>query len=152
MRLLKNHPLPASTGTRLAFTCAGTAARMAETFEVDMTKFVEVEVDPFKEATLPPAAKEQLLKNIELCRDAVVFFTACGSASGYGGHTGGAYDTMPEAMLLRAFFKARSLPSPVARQNRQRLAQSPQLHWQMREIYRMSFSTDDARFSRACSW
>ena len=66
-----------------------------------MTKFVEVEVDPFKEATLPPAAKAQLLKNIELCRDAVVFFTACGSASGYGGHTGGAYDTMPEAMLLR---------------------------------------------------
>lgn len=84
---------------------------MAETFEVDMTKFVEVEVDPFKEATLPPAAKAQLLKNIELCRDAVVFFTACGSASGYGGHTGGAYDTMPEAMLLRAFFKARSSPA-----------------------------------------
>lgn len=36
-----------------------------------------------------------------------VFFTACGSASGYGGHTGGAYDTVPEVMLMDAFFRSR---------------------------------------------
>lgn len=80
---------------------------MAGTFEVDMSKYKEVEVDPWANETLPPAAKAQLLQNIEVCRDAVVFFTACGSASGYGGHTGGAFDTMPEALLLRSFFKAR---------------------------------------------
>merc|ERR1719247_2831413 len=44
--------------------------------------------------------------NIELCRDAIVFFTACGSATGYGGHTGGAFDTVPEVMLMDAFFRA----------------------------------------------
>ena len=32
--------------------------------------------------------------------------TSGGSASGYGGHTGGAYDTVPEVMLLDAFFRA----------------------------------------------
>ena len=73
-----------------------------------MSKYKEVEVDPWKHTTLPADAKAQLLANIELCRDAVVFFTACGSASGYGGHTGGAFDTMPEVLLLRSFFKARS--------------------------------------------
>jgi len=80
---------------------------MAGTFEVDMTKYKEVELDPWTMETLPADKKAQLLQNIEVCRDAVVFFTACGSASGYGGHTGGAFDTMPEAMLLRAFFKGR---------------------------------------------
>jgi hypothetical protein len=72
-----------------------------------MSKFKEVKVDPWANATLPADAKADLLANIELCRDAIVFFTACGSASGYGGHTGGAFDTMPEVMLLRSFFNAR---------------------------------------------
>lgn len=45
--------------------------------------------------------------NVQLCRDAIVFFTACGGASGYGGHTGGAYDSMPEVCLLDAYFRAR---------------------------------------------
>lgn len=31
-----------------------------------------------------------------LAADALVFFTALGGASGYGGHTGGAFDMMPE--------------------------------------------------------
>ena len=48
-----------------------------------------------------------LKANIDLCRDAIVFFTACGSATGYGGHTGGAFDTVPEVMLMDAFFRAR---------------------------------------------
>eukprot|EP00913_Durusdinium_trenchii_P020463 g19223.t1 len=39
--------------------------------------------------------------------DALVFFTACGGASGYGGHTGGAFDMMPEVCLLDSFFRAR---------------------------------------------
>ena len=92
----------------LSFASPATTANMAGTFEVDMSKYKEVEVDPWKHTTLPADAKAQLLANIELCRDAVVFFTACGSASGYGGHTGGAFDTMPEVLLLRSFFKARS--------------------------------------------
>ena len=45
--------------------------------------------------------------NIQLCRDAIVVFTAAGSKSGMGGHTGGAFDTVPEVMLMDAFFRAR---------------------------------------------
>ena len=33
------------------------------------------------------------------------FFTAVAAAKGVGGHTGGAYDTVPEVMILDAFFR-----------------------------------------------
>ena len=58
--------------------------------------------------------KAKLVKNIEIFRDALVFFTACGSASGYGGHTGGAFDTAPEVVILDAMFRgwcAAALPA-----------------------------------------
>ena len=64
-----------------------------------MTKYKEVKLDPWASETIPADVKQQLLQNIEVCRDAVVFFTACGSASGYGGHTGGAYDTVSALCL-----------------------------------------------------
>lgn len=66
-----------------------------------------MELDPWKHETLPADLKASIAANVELARDAIVFFTACGSASGYGGHTGGAFDTAPEVCLLRAMFKAR---------------------------------------------
>ena len=69
-----------------------------------MTKYKEVKVDPWAVETLPADVKQQLLQNIEVCRDAVVFFTACGSASGYGGHTGGAFDTVRNFVLRPAVF------------------------------------------------
>jgi transketolase len=34
-----------------------------------------------------------------------VFFTATGTARGVSGHTGGPYDTVPEVMILEAFFR-----------------------------------------------
>ena len=37
--------------------------------------------------------------------DALVFFTALGGASGYGGHTGGAFDMMPEVCKPREFIE-----------------------------------------------
>jgi len=78
--------------------------RHAEPFPVDLSKYQKLSIDPWKTATLDGATKAALLANIELCREAIVFFTACGSASGYGGHTGGAFDTVPEVMVLDAFF------------------------------------------------
>ena len=45
--------------------------------------------------------------NIKLCRAVIVFFTSCGSASGCGGHMGGAFDMVLEVMLLDASFQAR---------------------------------------------
>jgi hypothetical protein len=55
---------------------------MSGDFPIDLTKYNKVSVDPFSQETLSAQAKEQLKANIELCRDSIVFFTACGSASG----------------------------------------------------------------------
>ncbi len=41
--------------------------------------------------------------NIQLCRDTIVFFTSLAGAKGLSGHSGGAYDTVPEVMIIRAF-------------------------------------------------
>ena len=76
-------------------------------FPIDLSKYVVPKLDPSTEKTLPAATKEQILANVQLCRDAIVSFTACGAASGYGGHTGGAYDTVPEVCLLDAMFKTK---------------------------------------------
>jgi transketolase len=76
-------------------------------FPIPLSSYNRVAIDPWAQATLTTEQKNALRANIELCRDAIVFFTACGSASGYGGHTGGAFDTVPEVMLLDAFFRGR---------------------------------------------
>jgi len=75
-------------------------------FPIDLSKYQKVAIDPWA-SSLSDQDREALRSNIALCRDAIVFFTACGGASGYGGHTGGAFDMMPEVCLLDAFFRAR---------------------------------------------
>merc|ERR1719313_332055 len=66
-------------------------------FPIDLSKYDTPKLDPFTEKSLPAAPKEQILANVQLC----------GDASGYGGHTGGAYDTVPEVCLLDAMFKTK---------------------------------------------
>ena len=44
--------------------------------------------DPFTTSKLDPKTKAAVKENIQLVRDAIVFFTSCGAKSGYGGHTG----------------------------------------------------------------
>ena len=92
--------VPTSSAAKKAKT-SGTA------FPIDLSKYQKLSIDPWKSATLSAADKAALQANIQLCRDAIVFFTCCGSASGYGGHTGGAFDTVPEVMILDAFFNGR---------------------------------------------
>ncbi|QIR37517.1 transketolase [Tolypothrix sp. PCC 7910] len=76
-----------------------------------MTKF-PIDLGAYKYLSLNPAnpsltaeQRDALKANIQLCRDAIVFFTATGAARGVGGHTGGPYDTVPEVMILDAFFR-----------------------------------------------
>lgn len=57
---------------------------------------------------LTPAQRTVVERNIALCRSAIVFFTAYAAAKGWSGHTGGAYDTVPEAVLLDALFRGES--------------------------------------------
>eukprot|EP00457_Paulinella_chromatophora_P003544 gb/GEZN01003552.1/.p1 GENE.gb/GEZN01003552.1/~~gb/GEZN01003552.1/.p1 ORF type:complete len:643 (+),score=92.40 gb/GEZN01003552.1/:40-1968(+) len=79
---------------------------MAAKFPVPIENYVPLKINPFEQKELTAAQVAALKNNIQLCRDTIVFFTACGSASGYGGHTGGAFDTVPEVMLLDSFFRA----------------------------------------------
>jgi len=84
------------------------ASKKAKTFQfpIDLSKYQKLKIDPFKDETLSAEQVAGIEANIQLCRDAIVYFTCCGGASGYGGHTGGAYDTVPEVMLMDAFFRA----------------------------------------------
>jgi len=75
-------------------------------FPIDISAFNKVSVDPFTTEALSAEQRAAIAANIELSRNAIVCFTACGSASGYGGHTGGAFDTVPEVCMLDAFFRA----------------------------------------------
>src|SRR3954447_16462688 len=73
-----------------------------ETFPIDLSKLKPLKLDP-KVTSLTDEQKAVLKHNIQLCRDAIVFFTALAGAKGLSGHTGGAYDTMPEVQIIRGF-------------------------------------------------
>ena len=73
-----------------------------ETFPIDLSALLPLRLDP----GIPQLDDEQrsaLRHNIQRCRDAIVFFTALAGAKGLSGHTGGAYDTVPEVTIIRAF-------------------------------------------------
>ena len=72
------------------------------TFPIDLSTLKPLKLDP-KQSTLSDEQKATLKHNIQLCRDTIVFFTALAGAKGLSGHTGGAYDTVPEVMIIRAF-------------------------------------------------
>jgi transketolase len=74
-------------------------------FPIDLTQYKPVSLDP-SQPSLTPEQREALKFNIQLCRDAIVFFTATGAARGVGGHTGGPFDTVPEVMILHALFNS----------------------------------------------
>jgi len=73
-----------------------------ETFPIDLTRLQALKLDPAV-TSLSDEQKASLQHNIQLCRDAIVFFTSLAGAKGLSGHTGGAYDTVPEVMIVRAF-------------------------------------------------
>jgi transketolase len=73
-----------------------------ENFPIDLSKLEPLKLDPLV-TSLTDAQKTTLRHNIQLCRDAIVFFTALAGARGLSGHTGGAYDTVPELTIVRAF-------------------------------------------------
>ncbi|MHC5737718.1 transketolase C-terminal domain-containing protein [Nostoc sp.] len=76
-------------------------------FPIDLSVYKPLTLNPAN-ATLTSEQRESLKTNIQLCRDAIVFFTATGAARGVGGHTGGPYDTVPEVVILDALFRVAS--------------------------------------------
>lgn len=77
----------------------------AETdFPVPVGDYQVVSLDP-SQPKLTEEQKTQLAANIQLCRDAIIFFTAIADAKGLGGHTGGPYDTVPETLIMHGFME-----------------------------------------------
>jgi transketolase len=74
-------------------------------FPIDLGAYKPLTLDPANK-TLTTEQRETLQANIQLCRDAIIFFTATGAARGVGGHTGGPYDTVPEVIILHSLFQS----------------------------------------------
>lgn len=72
-------------------------------FPLDTSAYKCIAVDPAK--PLSDADKAQLQTNIQVMRDTIVFFTAIAGIKGFSGHTGGAYDVVPESVIADAFMK-----------------------------------------------
>jgi transketolase len=82
-----------------------TIAKAKTSFPIDLDAYKPIALDPTN-PTLTSEQRSALKANIQLCRDAIVFFTATGAARGVGGHTGGPYDTVPEVVIMDAFFRS----------------------------------------------
>src|SRR5215470_210249 len=83
-----------------------------EKFPIDLSQLKPLKLDP-KVTTLSDEQRATLEDNIQLCRDAIIFFTALAGAKGLSGHSGGPYDTVPEVMILRAFIAGGAPIVPV---------------------------------------
>jgi transketolase N-terminal domain/subunit len=74
-------------------------------FGIDvLARYKTVSLDPTN-PKLTEQQKSDLLSNISLLRDTIIYFTSSGAARGVGGHTGGPYDTVPEVCILEALFQ-----------------------------------------------
>jgi transketolase len=74
-------------------------------FGIDvLAKYKKISLDPTN-PRLSEQQKRDLLSNISLLRDTIVYFTSSGAARGVSGHTGGPYDTVPEVCILESFFR-----------------------------------------------
>ncbi|KAI1797214.1 transketolase [Ganoderma leucocontextum] len=81
-------------------------------FPIDMSKLQKLQLDP-SSSKLTAEQKSALQNNIQLMRDAIVMFTSTGAARGVSGHTGGAYDTVPEVNMLLALFNTSEKYVPI---------------------------------------
>lgn len=79
---------------------------------IDLSAYKPVALDP-SAATLSDAQRKQLQANIDLCRDTIVFFTAVAEGRGLGGHTGGAFDIVPELLIFDGFVHGKQPILPV---------------------------------------
>ncbi|MDO9111464.1 MAG: transketolase C-terminal domain-containing protein, partial [Desulfatirhabdiaceae bacterium] len=81
-------------------------------FPIALDRYTPVQFS-LSESQLLADQKEQLGRNIKLVRDSIVFFTAYANAKGLGGHTGGAFDIVPELLMIDGFVKGSQSVYPV---------------------------------------
>ena len=73
-------------------------------FPIDVSDYQALSIDPAQGQLTDPQFS-QLITNIQIVRDTIIFFTAVAGARGLGGHTGGAYDIVPEVLIADSFMK-----------------------------------------------
>lgn len=73
-------------------------------FPIDMSEYKHVTLN-LSRKELTREELEQIQLNVQLARDAIVFYTALAGAKGLGGHTGGAYDITPEVIIADSLVK-----------------------------------------------
>lgn len=76
----------------------------AAEFPIPLQNYQPLVLDP-RNSKLTADQKAALQSNIQLCRDAIIFFTAVADAKGLGGHTGGPFDTVPEVCIMHGFMQ-----------------------------------------------
>jgi len=81
-------------------------------FPIPLENYKPLTFDLSQES-LSKEEKEQLQKNVQLVRDAIIFMTAYANAKGVGGHTGGPYDIVPEILIMDAFMRENDSIHPV---------------------------------------
>ena len=84
---------------------------MTETFPLDVSAYRPLTLNPKK--PLDENTLAQLKTNVHLVRDTIIFFTATAGLRGVDGHTGGAYDLVPEALLADGFIRGKNNVYPV---------------------------------------
>jgi len=81
-------------------------------FPIDLSSYKPLKFSTSQHG-LDDDQRRSLMKNIQLVRDSLVFFTAFANCKGLGGHTGGAYDIVPEVLIMDGFMKGSDKFHPV---------------------------------------
>lgn len=81
-------------------------------FPIDLSAYTPLRFHP-EQPSLDAEQRATLMRNIQLVRDSIVFFTALANTKGLGGHTGGAYDIVPEVLIADGFIKGGDSCYPV---------------------------------------
>jgi transketolase len=81
-------------------------------FPIDLSKYASQKYD-LNQEQLTVEQRRTLIDNIRIVRDSLVFFTALANVKGLGGHTGGAFDIVPELLIIDGFMKGSDSIHPV---------------------------------------
>jgi transketolase C-terminal domain/subunit/transketolase N-terminal domain/subunit len=81
-------------------------------FPIDLSEYASQKYD-LNQEQLTAEQRLALINNITIVRDSLVFFTALANVKGLGGHTGGAFDIVPELLIIDGFMKGSDSIHPV---------------------------------------
>lgn len=82
------------------------------TFPIDLMNFQPLRFT-FDQPALTGEQRTALQQKVQLVRDSLIFYTALANVKGLGGHTGGAYDMVPEVVIVDGFMKGEDRVFPV---------------------------------------